>query len=84
MLEEMYKWSAEKCDLNHSLSETIQCKVGVKQGYVLSPTLFNLCVNDLPDELTGVSNSLDTPNLYISFSYFCLSVCLCVCPSKTR
>ncbi len=48
-LQCMYKQVYFQIKLPNGLTETISSSTGVKQGCVLSPTLFNLFLSDLPD-----------------------------------
>ena len=60
IIENMYS-SVNYCvKLDGSLSDSITSNVGVKQGCVLSPLLFNMFLSDLPDIF---DNSCDPVNL---------------------
>ena len=52
VLRDMYDKSSIQIKFNSGLSEKIYLNNGVKQGCVLSPTLFNLFINDLPNIFT--------------------------------
>ena len=49
VIQDMYNGckSCIKCD--GTLSNFFECETGVRQGDVLSPNLFNIYINDLPD-----------------------------------
>ncbi len=49
IIQNMYEKTSVQIKLNNGLTEGFQDNIGVKQGCVLSPTLFKLFVNDLPD-----------------------------------
>ena len=49
LIQNIYLKTSVQLKLENGLTEAFQDTLGVKQGGVLSPTLFKLYVNDLPD-----------------------------------
>ena len=60
IIRDMYSKDSASIKLNQYISEEFNCHKGVKQGCMLSPTLFNIYLNDLPDIL---SNDTSAPLL---------------------
>ena len=61
VLQNMYSKISACVETNDYLTDTFPCRVGTKQGCSLSPTLFNLFLNDLPPRLK--INNVIQPNL---------------------
>ena len=59
-VEDMYRNGYALIKTKGLLSEAVPSEVGVRQGDILSPNLFNLFINDLPECL---SDSADCPQL---------------------
>ena len=51
ILRSMYQCIRSKVLLNHEMSESFPCRLGVRQGECLSPFLFAMYVNDLESHL---------------------------------
>ena len=62
IVQNIYKNSISNIKLDGRLSETFQIKRGTRQGCNLSPNLFNIFINDLPEILN--TNSLDPITLH--------------------
>ena len=56
IIKTMYEDVTYKVKLPSNLSQSFTTSCGVKQGCNLSPTLFNIFVNDFPDSLGEVSD----------------------------
>ena len=54
-LKALYKEVRCAVDINHDLTDWFDVNSGVKQGCILSPTLFAMYIDDLVDQLKGVS-----------------------------
>jgi hypothetical protein len=64
-LKVMYESLVSCVRVNHELSDICECPVGVRQGCVLSPTLFSLFINQLANYISenGVHGVQLLPNL---------------------
>ena len=72
VIESMYQGSSLSVKvLQNQLSESFSSEIGVKQGDNLSPTLFNLFLNDLVDSSTFDRNFSDPVSLG-SYRFNCL------------
>ena len=54
MLMNIYRSVGAVVMTNEGVSAPFECELGVKQGCILSPTLFSLFINDLPEALNQV------------------------------
>ena len=53
----MYSKDKSAVKINNKMTEAFPCYIGVKQGCMLSPTLFNLYLSDLPEFLNSSSST---------------------------
>ena len=53
----MYSKDKSAIKINNKMTEAFPCYTGVKQGSMLSPTLFNLYLSDLPEFLNSSSST---------------------------
>ena len=53
----MYSKNKSAVKINYKMAEAFPCYTGVKQGCMLSPTLFNLFLSDLPEFLNSSSST---------------------------
>ena len=57
VLISMYSNDKSAVKINNKLTQSFTCYAGVKQGCMLSPTLFNLYLSDLPKSLNTTSST---------------------------
>ena len=57
VLMSMYSNDKSAVKIENKITETFPCHIGVKQGCMLSPTLFNIYLSDLPEMLNIASTT---------------------------
>ena len=58
MIKALYQKVSSTVKINNQLSDWFDVNCGVKQGCVLSPTLFSMFINDLVDSVRGTGRGL--------------------------
>ncbi len=54
------------------MTEKFDVELGVKQGCVLSPTLFSIFVNDLASEIKDLRVGIDIDGIILAFMGICI------------
>jgi exonuclease III len=70
VLQDMYKEVSFRVKTTQGLTESFKSTVGVKQGCVLSPTLFNIFLYDFPDVFTPDCHPVKLFSEYLSCLLF--------------
>ena len=52
----MYSSDKSCLKIGNKITKNFQCHNGIKQGDILSPTLFNLYLHDLPEQFETVND----------------------------
>jgi hypothetical protein len=67
----MYRDKVTWIRFNDTTTEWIDCTEGVKQGDILSPTLFSIFVNDFVDEIGDIDLGVKVSDISISVLLIC-------------
>ena len=70
IIQAMYRNVYYCVKLPHGITPSFESTVGVKQGCVLSPILFNLFLSDLPDIFTHECDPVSLGNRFVSCLMF--------------
>ncbi len=74
----MYENVSCSVRVNGLMTERFDVELGVKQGCVLSPTLFNIFVNDLAGEIKDLKASIDIDGYNLGILIFADDIALIV------
>lgn len=69
-LKSMYREVSCIIKLNDQLTDWFPINNGVKQGYLLSPTLFSLYIENLVDELKSARAGIDINNDHVAALFY--------------
>ena len=62
----MYLDNKQQVRIQDKLTKTFEPKIGVRQGINLSPNLFNIFINDLPNIFNETDDRVELDNFKIS------------------
>ena len=65
-MKSLYDNNCSRVFVNCIMTDSFAVRSGVKQGCVLSPTLFSFFINDLVQELNDLKCGIDIGNTMIS------------------
>ena len=75
-VQAMYDGSLPRVRVNNSFTDVFDVNSGVRQGCVLSPTLFSIYINDLANEIDALHCGIDIDGVMLSSLFYADDVAL--------